>query len=349
MREVFRVPFCQAAPWYGPSAAPLSSLKPFDHHGNIITDDSSFLLGCVEHANNSDDDFSSRKCVMYLHGFPDQAVDHRQELPELYGQFSTRMAKKFAESFDCFAAITCSGSPGSDGGLAFRDKTVSQEVWDALNTMSYLSQEKKIGTSGFHLIGLSTGAIIGAVLRGLSHDIREALALPPILSITIIAACGCDVEKALYFDFDEKQISDFNTQGYCIKKFWLPVGSMSNPKDASVMMDKESSTNANVIVEQSDETRWCPHDMALGVQYKDDFLQLPIKEHIGKESSIPLLCIHGTMDKNVPIEEGQAIFAAAAEPKKYLEIPKGNHLLSNSKHLKKAISEIKKWHQECEQ
>ena len=99
--------------------------------------------------------------------------------------------------------------------------------------------------------------------------------------------------------------------------------------------------------------RWVPHLLKVGAQYRDDFLSLPIKRHVELlDDSLPpppLLVIHGGKDTNVPIEEGRALFEAAAEPKRFLEIPKGNHLLSNSKDLKKALKAIKEWHDEAEQ
>lgn len=54
----------------------------------------------------------------------------------------------------------------------------------------------------------------------------------------------------------------------------------------------------------------------------------------------PLLVIHGDADVDVPFENGEELFAAAAEPKTWLAIPKANHLLSNSKHMKKALRAI---------
>jgi len=83
----------------------------------------------------------------------------------------------------------------------------------------------------------------------------------------------------------------------------------------------------------------------------DDFLELSIGESVAdsRESAagalfgkqrIPLLCIHGSADRGVPLAEGRALFDRAAEPKAWLEIAKGNHLLTNSKDLKKALSRI---------
>jgi fermentation-respiration switch protein FrsA (DUF1100 family) len=53
-----------------------------------------------------------------------------------------------------------------------------------------------------------------------------------------------------------------------------------------------------------------------------------------------MLVIHGDADQAVPLRNGQELFQAAAEPKQLLVIPKANHLLSNSAHLKRALKEF---------
>ena len=55
---------------------------------------------------------------------------------------------------------------------------------------------------------------------------------------------------------------------------------------------------------------------------------------------MPLLVIHGEADKSVPLKCGEDLFAAAIEPKRWLLVEKGNHLLSSTSHMKKAAREI---------
>jgi fermentation-respiration switch protein FrsA (DUF1100 family) len=43
---------------------------------------------------------------------------------------------------------------------------------------------------------------------------------------------------------------------------------------------------------------------------------------------VPFLVIHGEADKSIPLPCGEALFEAASEPKRWLLIPKGNHLLT---------------------
>lgn len=54
----------------------------------------------------------------------------------------------------------------------------------------------------------------------------------------------------------------------------------------------------------------------------------------------PLLVIHGDADTSVPIQHGEGLFQAASEPKKFVRIARANHLLTNTKHLKRALAAI---------
>ncbi|MBI3724866.1 alpha/beta hydrolase, partial [bacterium] len=41
---------------------------------------------------------------------------------------------------------------------------------------------------------------------------------------------------------------------------------------------------------------------------------------------VPLLVIHGTRDRTIPFSMGRAVFDAAPEPKRFLEVPGGGHV-----------------------
>jgi len=368
--KVLQIPFSRVVRWYGIDAVPIASLPTFSHiqtPGNDGNDDDAstndggngdgdFLLACLKEPP------SSKTCVLYVHGFPDQSVDHRrgggseETTPNnpSYGTFSTRMSKKLAEAYTCFCAFNCSGSPGSTSNtVKFYDKTVSQEVWDVLTVMAYLHQKK--GFTGFHVIGLSTGAIIGSILRGVSNEMLCRLDCGKILSISVIAACGAtSIERALDFDFDSQQQSDFDEMGYCWKQFWLPKNEPNNPEGA--VLQSVGGKNIGETTDESDNNQWVPHLLKLSSHYRDDFLKLPIGKHVSENpnskntvdcdsanNAIPLLVIHGKADTNIPFDEGLALYEAAIEPKRFFELPKGNHLLTNSKDLKKAIRAIKEW------
>ena len=73
------------------------------------------MLGCLA---TTPDSKQKPDCVVYLHGFPDQSVEHRRELGEdKHGRFSVRMPKKLAEFLTkennvSFAAFNHHGVPG---------------------------------------------------------------------------------------------------------------------------------------------------------------------------------------------------------------------------------------------
>merc|ERR1712037_434788 len=97
-------------------------------------------------------------------------------------------------------------------------KTVSREVADTRAVIQSLRQGPLPAPVPIHIVGLSTGAIIAALLRGCD----------PHVTITTVAGL-VDVEAGLRYDFSEEQLSSFDAQGFCLKEFWLPVGSPSNP------------------------------------------------------------------------------------------------------------------------
>ena len=85
------------------------------------------------------------------------------------------------------------------------------------------------------------------------------------------------------------------------------------------------------------------HLIPLGKQYIDDFLQLDINGSVaeaGDGGAVPLLIVHGRKDLAVPFSEGEKVFAAAAEPKEFLDLPQANHLISSTKDIKKVLNAV---------
>eukprot|EP00928_Gymnodinium_smaydae_P030165 TRINITY_DN22493_c0_g1_i2.p1 TRINITY_DN22493_c0_g1~~TRINITY_DN22493_c0_g1_i2.p1 ORF type:complete len:324 (-),score=42.46 TRINITY_DN22493_c0_g1_i2:54-1025(-) len=268
-----------------------------------------------------------KKGFLYLHGFPDQSIDHRKEHPS-YGSLSSRFPQKLADavlkdsSDTLFAAFNFSGTPGSDEDFPFRNKTVKCEVEDARAVIAFLRGGPLPAPAPLTVVGLSTGAIIASLLRGCD----------PHLNIAVVASL-LDTAKGLHFDFDETQLADFDEKGFCLKEFWLPVDSPSNPADAQI---DEQIGEASGTTEGG---QWRKHHLRLDATYYSDFLDLDISNVVSSHTS-PLLVIHGGADKNVPSSNGEELFAAASEPKKMLVIPKGNHLLTGSKDFQKVARAV---------
>ena len=58
---------------------------------------------------------------------------------------------------------------------------------------------------------------------------------------------------------------------------------------------------------------------------------------------MPLFVIHGGKDSAVPLGEGQLLYELASEPKEWLEVPSGNHLMTSSKDMKKVLNAVDSW------
>ncbi|KAK1942725.1 hypothetical protein P3T76_006224 [Phytophthora citrophthora] len=266
------------------------------------------------------------EAMVYLHGFPDMGV-HPTKV-----EFASRVPAKLAEFWvnqqdkkNVFLTFNFGGVPGSDNELKFTDKTISMEVEDMIVVCKYLRSQFLGGKGKVHAVGLSTGAILGALLR--DKQVSD--------SITVIAGL-LDMTKGVHFDFNQLQLEQSETQGWCWKEFYLEDG-CPLPKDVELSLDGIHHTT-----ELTDENAPKKIYVRLDKRYIDEYFDgsLDILKTVSGPGLPPLLVIHGDADTDVPYENGEELFAAAAEPKTFLAIPKANHMLSNSKHLKKALRAI---------
>jgi uncharacterized protein len=78
------------------------------------------------------------------------------------------------------------------------------------------------------------------------------------------------------------------------------------------------------IVQEKLASFWLtwPLQWPLSLTINDDYSPLPA---VSKVSPIPLLIIHGDKDNVVPLPHGQALFAAAGQPKEMWIVPDGGH------------------------
>ncbi|KAI9920009.1 hypothetical protein PsorP6_015382 [Peronosclerospora sorghi] len=268
--------------------------------------------------------------MVYLHGFPDMSV-HPVKVA-----FASRMPAKLSEFWLdhekhgkkklAFMTFNFSGIPGSDDELHFADKTISQELEDAIAVCKYIRSHLLNEKGKLHVVGLSTGAILAALLRdkGVSD------------SVTVIAGM-LDLTKGVHYDFNQFQLEQSMTHGWCWKEFYLE-NDCPLPKDVELSLD-----GVHVVTDLTDATAPSKVYVRLNRQYIQEYYDglLDIRPVVSKGGLPPLLVIHGEADRNVPFMNGKELFAAAAEPKSFLAIPKANHLLSNSKHLKMAVRAIR--------
>lgn len=274
---------------------------------------------------------SIARAIVYLHGFPDQSLDHRLELPS-YGSLGSRFARKLSEQLltqmpdAVFVAFNFSGTPGSDAEVSFNQKTVSRELADACAVLAYLRQSVAPTPVPVHVVGLSTGAIVASLLRGAD----------PQITVAVIAGLH-DVAQGLRFDFESAQLAAFDANGWCWKGFWLPTGSPSNP--SCMETDEGCTADDGESLPSGIEATWRDHHLRLDAAYRDDFLRLDIQAAV-RDARAPFLVIHGDADRSVPLASGIALFEAAAEPKQMIVIPGANHLLTSTKHFSRAARAV---------
>lgn len=261
--------------------------------------------------------------VLFLHGFPDLAVD------PVSLEHGSRFCRKLCDSVldatpgsssRLFCAFNSSGLPGSNDGVRFEEKLLSREVIDVLAVASHLRTTCHV--KRLHILGLSTGAILAALLRcrpELGPGFFERV------SITAVAGLLDAGEGVCKYDFDPLQMTQFSEQGWCWKEFWLPPGL------ATKAVDWDLARTA-----ATDPDCWEKVPMRLNRSYIDDARTLNIQASVAS-SSIPFLVIHGESDTNIPVSEGIGLFDAAADPKQLCVITKANHLFTSTSHFKKLL------------
>jgi len=272
--------------------------------------------------------------VVYLHGFPDTSVD------PVTGEFSSRLPRKLSESLLkevpglIFACFNSSGCPGSDSTVPFREKLLSREVEDTLVVIAALRERYNRPDSVVHIIGVSTGAILASLLRSRAEaGPRSVVSIAGLLDL----ATGIDL------DFDKAQRVAFEAQGWCLKEFWVPAGYEPTAAAAAAAAVPVTETAIEGTQEGAGAPPWVKVHWEIGREYYDEAKSGHFKLDVGAAvaaGGVPMLVIHGEDDASVPIENGLALFEAAAEPKELCRIPKANHLLTNSSHLKKATKAI---------
>jgi len=73
---------------------------------------------------------------------------------------------------------------------------------------------------------------------------------------------------------------------------------------------------------------WEDEDCPLSQTFVDDMHRIDSVLHLTPSIRVPWLFVHGDEDDVVPVTEGREMFAAANEPKKWVEIPGGDHVFS---------------------
>jgi len=91
------------------------------------------------------------------------------------------------------------------------------------------------------------------------------------------------------------------------------------------LISESAFSDYSVITREKLASFWLtwPLQWPLSLTINNDYSPLPA---VSKVSPIPLLIIHGEKDQIVPLSHGEALFAAAAQPKEMWIVPAGRHI-----------------------
>jgi len=148
----------------------------------------------------------------------------------------------------------------------------------------------------------------------LDTDFRECLSG---ISRCWTLACVEDIPSSASLDFSEAQIAAFDTDGFCYKEFF-PYGAENNPQMWKLSRD-----------------------------YYDSYAKLGSSEFVARGLRVPTLLLHGTDDRHVPPSHSEALLQTlqshSKAPVELVLLQKGNHFLSSTPALNKALAAIKKF------
>ncbi|GAB4250552.1 MAG: hypothetical protein Kow00109_26470 [Acidobacteriota bacterium] len=87
------------------------------------------------------------------------------------------------------------------------------------------------------------------------------------------------------------------------------------------------------------EIRIGPAVYPLSREFLEDLRHLSLERPL-RSGDFPFLVIHGTADTIVPIAEGERLFAVASEPKAFVAVPGGDHLLAERREWAASLAAI---------
>ncbi|KAF7457178.1 alpha beta hydrolase [Cryptosporidium felis] len=246
-------------------------------------------------------------------------------------------ASKIRRQRVLFIAFNTNGLKGSENGT-FYEKTLLKDMQDIETISEFFNSALFEKKTKFVMIGISTGAFLtfsystNLTRRSIVQqdgEIRNEkseshfISNPNLIGIVPIA-CVDDIPNSYHLDFNPDQIKEFRENGYTRIKTGVPV----------VMNNKES-------------------DVLISKDYLESYQIFPTFEILNKNKKaigkVPILLIHGTGDQCVPFEMSQNLLKLNSDDKgtessensnnkriRLCEIKDGNHLLTSSKHMKKA-------------
>ncbi|KAH8584036.1 alpha beta hydrolase [Cryptosporidium sp. chipmunk genotype I] len=212
----------------------------------------------------------------------------------------------------------------------FYNKTLTKDMYDIETIVEFFSNVL-FKNSRLIMIGISTGAFLtfsystNYTRRNIKDENNYFISNSNLIGIICIA-CVDNIPESYNLDFNNEQLYEFKELGYTNINTKIPI----------------VNSNVNKI---NDEVKLISKD------YLESYNIFPTYNFLlkNKEKVIncPVLLIHGTDDQSVPFKMSLNLLNLnndySNKNNKYLrlvEIINGNHLLTNSKHIKKAQNEI---------
>ncbi|CAD7963418.1 unnamed protein product [Amoebophrya sp. A120] len=277
-----------------------------------------------------------------------------------------------------FCACNFRGTPGS--GDSFRSKTVRKEVEDVVAVIQFLTETlphfSGVHVVGISTGAIIASLLRGPLGEAVREKILTLTAIAGCGCSGMDTALRYDFDEAQLLSFEENgyclkdywlPLRDESNPGEAV----LVAEEMQVVEQTTEQADEKSRQAAQNAL---DNPKYYKHQLKLDKSYMDDFLSLDVKASVSSPAgsscavvaqgvdtalfpgrdddaekdpeqhftpaATPLLIIHGKEDRAVPFSEGELLFQTACEPKRFCGINKGNHLLTNSKDMKKALNEI---------
>ncbi|CUV06036.1 unnamed protein product [Cryptosporidium hominis] len=213
----------------------------------------------------------------------------------------------------------------------FYDKTLTKDMYDIETIVEYFSNIL-FKNSKLIMIGISTGAFLtfsystNYTRKDIKCENEYFISNNNLIGIICIA-CVDNIPESYILDFSNEQLNEFNELGYTKINTKIPI------------------VKINHINKVKDDLK------LISRNYLESYNIFPtynfLLENKEKVVNYPILLIHGTDDQSVPFQMSLNLLNLnnnfSNKNNRYLRLLKinnGNHLLSNSKHIKKAQNEI---------
>lgn len=228
---------------------------------------------------------NAQTAIIFCHGFSGNSS----------GLFKPQLAEELSHKY-LVCRFDFRGQGNSDG--KFHDTSITHELEDLDCVVAYV--RRQYSPEKIVLLGHSFGAAV-ALLYASQNKIDGLVSL----------SGEGDLEKAVIYEFTEKQLEDLRTRGETLVENWS---------------------------EDGDEN-------LLGKQFLDDMLRYSTTD-AAKKLQCPILFIHGKNDDVIPYDATEKMYKLVRSPKEIKLMENTDHtynFFTNKPKTKEVFSNIKDW------